>query len=151
MKTYLLAGLLVFFGAFALKVIFSESKTNRENAGNVTAQSLLALSGIVQSHVDSGATLPAGVSPPDSIPLPGWFRANLEGVSLVSEGDRAFVIAVYPSRGEVQRVRRAAETSAEAFVGIAFNNQVHLPGDEGKAVPLPPGIPYGALVVPVPL
>lgn len=151
MKMYLLGGMLIFFGAIALKVIYNESATNRENAGTVAAQSLLALSGIVQAHVDAGETLPEGVAAPDSIPLPSWYRANLEGVTIVSEGGRAFVVAVYPSLGEAQRVRRAAVKSAEAFVGIAANSKVHLPGGEGTAVALPPGIPDGALVVPVPL
>lgn len=143
--------MLLFFGGVALKVIYSESMTQRENAGNVTAQSLLALSGIIQERVDGGASLPEGVSTPDSIPLPPWFSADLKGVSLVSEGDRAFVVAVYPSYGEARRVLRSAEKSAQAFIGIASDSQVHLPGDEGTAVPLPPGVPDGALVVPVPL
>lgn len=151
MKIYLLAGLLLFFGGVAVQVMYSEHTTQRENAGNVRAQSLLAFSGIVQDHVDSGATLPEGIAAPADIPTPSWFRANLDGVSLVTEGDRAFVVADYSSRAQALRVRRAAEQTAEAFVGIAADNQVRLPGDGGTALALPPGIPDGALVVPIPL
>lgn len=149
MKGYLLLGLLVFFGGMALKVMHSDHAAQRENAGNVTAQTLLAVAGIVQSHVGAGGTLPEGVAPADSIPLPSWFRSNLDNVLLVSEGDRAFVVAQLQTPAEALRVRSSAEKVTQAWVGIAQGGQLLRPGEQGPVPALPVGVPEGAVVVPI--
>lgn len=149
MKSYLLFGLLIFFGALALKVMHNEHTAQRENAGHVTAQTLLAVAGIVQSHVGAGGTLAEGAAPASSIPLPSWFHANLDNVIVVSEGDRAFVVAQLPTAADALRVRSSAEQVTQAWVGIAQGGQLLRPGEQGPVPSLPASVPEGAVVVPV--
>lgn len=150
MKSYLLFAIVAFFGAIAVNVILDDAAAHKASQARTSAETLLALAGVVRDYKAAGGVLPDGESPATAIPLPGWLRASsLDRFALIRSGGQEFVIARYPKPADALRVRSAADKRAPARVGLAQGGTLRITGSPAAPPPLPAAVPNGVLAVPL--